>query len=65
MQIFLNGDERKFSGKTVTELLSELGISPARVAVELNLDIIPRNIYETTDINPGDRIEIVHFVGGG
>lgn len=65
MQITVNGDGREFSGTTLTELLAELGIAPERVAVELNLDIVPKNIYETTDINPGDQIEIVHFVGGG
>lgn len=65
MQIVVNGDDREFSGKSLTDLLAELGIQPARVAVELNLEIVPKNIYETTDINPGDRIEIVHFVGGG
>jgi thiamine biosynthesis protein ThiS len=65
MQILVNGENRDFSGKSVSELLADLGIIPAQVAVELNLNIVPKNIYETTDINPGDRIEIVHFVGGG
>jgi thiamine biosynthesis protein ThiS len=65
VQIMVNGEDREFSGKSITNLLADLGITPAQVAVELNLNIIPKNIYETTDINPGDRIEIVHFVGGG
>lgn len=61
----VNGDNRQFFGKSITDLLAELGITPAQVAVELNLNIVPKNIYETTNLNPGDRIEIVHFVGGG
>lgn len=65
MQVTVNGDIRNFSGKSISDLLEELGVSPSRVAVELNLDIVPKEIYESTHINQGDRIEIVHFVGGG
>lgn len=50
---------------TVAELLRRLDIQGNRVAVELNLDILPKKEYDTTALAEGDRIEVVHFVGGG
>jgi sulfur carrier protein len=65
MQIHINGELRDVSQKTVLELLESLGIDPKRVAVELNLDILPKAEYAEKTIADDDRIEIVHFVGGG
>lgn len=65
MQIFINGENRDVSEKTVLALLESLGIDPRRVAVELNMDILPKAEYTEKTIADGDRIEIVHFVGGG
>ena len=66
MQIVLNGEnvETKESS-SIAELLTQLGISRERIAVELNLDIVPRGKYDEHLLAEGDRIEIVHFVGGG
>ena len=64
--IILNGEKRSYSGaENVDSLLTELGIDPRKVAVELNLEIVPRSLYPTTRVNSGDKLEIVHFIGGG
>jgi thiamine biosynthesis protein ThiS len=66
IQIELNGETREISpGSTVTGLLAELGLDTRKVAVERNLEIVPKSRYGETALNAGDRIEIVHFVGGG
>ena len=65
MDIALNGETRSVSVKTVKELLESLDIDSKRVAVELNMEILPKADYVTRTIADGDRIEIVHFVGGG
>lgn len=65
MEITINGEIRDFPPQTVLQLLETLGIDPKRVAVELNMDILPKGEYQTTTVVAGDRIEIVHFVGGG
>jgi len=66
MQIFLNGEARSLAGAvTVAGLLKELGIVAGKVAVERNLEIVPKSAFETTQLTEGDRIEIVHFIGGG
>jgi sulfur carrier protein len=65
MQVFVNGEEKTIESTTVLGYLKEVGIDPQRVAVELNLDILPKGEYDTTQLKEGDRIEIVHFVGGG
>lgn len=65
MQIQINGELREISQKTVMQLLESLGIDPKRVAVELNMDILPKADYSSRAIAESDRIEIVHFVGGG
>ncbi len=66
MTLRLNGEERNFpDGLTVAALLSQLGMKPDRVAVELNLEILPRTRWEATVLKDGDRLEVVHFVGGG
>lgn len=66
MRIKLNGESYESpDGTTVADLLKQLGIEQPRVAVELNLDILPKDDYETTGLKEGDQLEIVHFVGGG
>ncbi len=66
MHIILNGDSVETKDEiTVAELLQQLGISRERVAVELNADIIPKADYDKHLLSDGDKIEIVHFVGGG
>lgn len=66
MRVRLNGDAADIGdGSTVAQLLDQLQIGRERVAVEVNLDIIPKAAHETHVLSPGDRIEIVHFVGGG
>ena len=66
MHIVLNGDSFETAGgSTIDTLLQQLGISRERVAVELNADIVPKGDYEKQLLSDGDKIEIVHFVGGG
>jgi thiazole synthase len=65
-QITINGETRSLGGaQNLDVLLQSLGIDPRKVAVELNLEIVPRSAYGATAVAPGDRIEIVHFIGGG
>jgi thiamine biosynthesis protein ThiS len=62
----INGEQREFpDGLTVAALVAQLGMKPDRVAVELNLEIVPRTNWENTSLQNGDKLEVVHFVGGG
>ena len=66
MQITLNGEPRSFQGVAdVAGLVAALGLDTKKVAVERNLEIVPRSAYGKTPLADGDRIEIVAFVGGG
>jgi sulfur carrier protein len=69
MKLQINGDERDLVDAThpftLTALVESLGMKADRVAVELNRDIVPRDRWAETELNEGDRLEIVHFVGGG
>ena len=67
MKLQINGEEREFSISplTLAALVETLGMKLDRVAVELNRDIVPRNLWAETTLNEGDRLEVVHFVGGG
>ena len=66
LTITVNGESRRIQpGATVIDLLQEIGLSSGRVAIERNLEILPRDQWPTTIIQPNDRYEIVHFVGGG
>lgn len=65
-KIQVNGASRRaLAGSTVADLLAELGLSADKVAVELDLEILPRERWATTTLADGARLEIVHFVGGG
>jgi len=64
--IRVNGEHRRVAGGvSIVELLNELGIDPLRVAVERNLEIVPRSSLSQVCVEDGDDYEIVHFVGGG
>jgi len=64
--VVINGDTKQVpGGLNVTGLLTHLGITTGRVAIERNLDILPRTQWEKTQVLSGDRYEIVHLVGGG
>ena len=64
--VLVNGESRETpAGTTVRTLLDQLGLNAGRVAIEYNLQILPKTNWEETTIAPGDRLEIVQFVGGG
>lgn len=64
--ISVNGEKRSAAaGATLMDLLREVGVQAERVAIERNLEIVPRHQWTETRIEPGDRFEIVQFVGGG
>ncbi len=66
LSIIVNGEHRRVSaGLTIAQLAEELGLIPEKVAVERNLEIVPRSTLGQVTIEDGDEIEIVHFVGGG
>ena len=64
--ITLNGEPHDLpSPLTITELLARLDIDPRRVAIELNLVVLKRDLYPSSMVREGDQVEIVNFVGGG
>lgn len=64
--IHLNGEPRRIGGgMSVADLVREIGLDPKKVAVERNLEIVPRSMLADTLLADGDQLEIVHFVGGG
>ena len=66
MRIVLNGDPYEVAGPlSLSALLDHLNVDPRRVAVEHNLNVVKRANYDSTQIQDGDQIEIVNFVGGG
>jgi len=66
MFLQVNGERKEFpDGLNVASLVQALGMKPDRVAVELNLEIVPRSDWPATELHDGDKLEIVHFVGGG
>jgi thiamine biosynthesis protein ThiS len=65
MRLQVNGEERTVEAGDVAALVTRLGLDVRKVAVERNLEIVPRSLYAATPLQDGDRIEIVQFVGGG
>ncbi|HEY3138681.1 MAG TPA: sulfur carrier protein ThiS [Blastocatellia bacterium] len=66
MSITVNGKETELpNGASINDLILSLGLTPHRLAVELNGRIVRRANWDSTSISDGDRVEIVHFVGGG
>jgi len=63
--IEVNGQTTPFAGGTVSDLLEELSIKTRAIAVELNQEIVPADQHHTTNVSPGDKLEIVTLVGGG
>jgi len=62
----VNGEAREFAAVSdLAGLIDRLGLDSRKVAVERNLAIVPRSLYAATALAEGDRIEIVHFIGGG
>lgn len=66
MRVFVNGESRELDAAfSVAELLQLLRLPPGRVAVEINEEVVAHNTYPARHLAAGDRVEIVHFVGGG
>ena len=66
MRLVVNGEERVLEGVgDVAAMVRALGLDPRKVAVERNLEIVPRSTYARARLADGDRLEIVQFVGGG
>lgn len=66
MRLVVNGqDEDVTDGSTVADLVRRFNLTPPRVAVEVNRELVPRATYDATALCAGDRVEIVTFVGGG
>ena len=66
ISITLNGEPRTIdAGLTIAALAEQIGLNPAKIAVERNLEIVPRSTLADVMLTDGDQLEIVHFVGGG
>jgi thiamine biosynthesis protein ThiS len=66
LEIRVNGEQRRVAGGvSIAQMLGELGIDPLRVAVERNLEVVPRASLGEVPVADGDAFEVVHFVGGG
>jgi sulfur carrier protein len=66
IEVVINGQARNVAqGTTVAALIGDLGLGDRRVAVERNREVVPRAEHATTVLAPGDRLELVTFVGGG
>jgi thiamine biosynthesis protein ThiS len=65
VQLTINGETKDSAASTLDALVESLGMKSDRVAIELNREIVPRGQWAETRLSDGDRLEIVHFVGGG
>lgn len=65
MQVQINGKKEEVHGQTVLELLKAKDIDPRMVAVELNAQIVERDLLETTPVKDGDQLEFLFYMGGG
>jgi thiamine biosynthesis protein ThiS len=66
LSVRVNGEPRRVPARvSIAEMLGELGLDPRKVAVERNLEIVPRSSLGEVRVEDGDAFEIVHFVGGG
>jgi thiamine biosynthesis protein ThiS len=66
ISLTVNGDSMQVAaGLTLSQLIVQLELDTRKVAVERNLEIVPRSTYDSTRLEAGDRLEIVHFIGGG
>ena len=65
MKLIINGEPKDVAAATVADLVAHLDMKPDRVAVELNHEIVARDRWSSASLKDGDKLEIVHFVGGG
>ena len=65
MKLSVKGEYRDVGAVDIAGLIAELGLDARKVAVERNLEIVPRSLHGSTPLSDGDRIELVQFVGGG
>ncbi len=65
MKIILNGEAQDMSAANIADLIAELGLETRMLAVERNLEVVPKSAYADTKLQENDRIEIVHMIGGG
>jgi len=65
MNLYVNGEAREVDATSLAELVALLDLPVARIAIELNREVVRRGEWEKTMLKDEDRIEIVHFVGGG
>jgi thiamine biosynthesis protein ThiS len=66
MELTVNGENRSLAdGASVADLVEELGLTGQRLAVEVNQEIVPRSAHPGHELRAGDRVEIVHAIGGG
>ena len=65
MRLFVNGEASDYAVADLSGLLAVLKLDARKVAIERNLEIVPRSLFAATALADGDRIEIVHFIGGG
>ncbi|MBB3764206.1 sulfur carrier protein ThiS [Sphingomicrobium lutaoense] len=64
--VMINGEHRRVAeGTSIAQMIADIGLDPAKVAVERNLEIVPRSTFGEVMVEDGDEFEIVHFVGGG
>ncbi|MFO7593804.1 MAG: sulfur carrier protein ThiS [Pseudomonadota bacterium] len=66
MKIYLNGEARQVPDNcSAAQLVEELGLTDKRIAMEVNMEIVPRSGYDSHTLSEGDKVEIVHAIGGG
>ena len=66
ISVIVNGEARAIpGGSSIAAMLQAIGLDPRKVAVEHNLEVVPRSTFEDVEVSEGDKFEIVHFVGGG
>ena len=66
MRIFINGETKDLAEEiNLTELLKHFSLSSERIAIELNKEVIRKKDWENIKVNDGDKLEVIHFVGGG
>ena len=65
ISIQLNGESRLVNAETLSDLVTELGLQKRMIAIERNLEVVPKSQYDAIRLEQGDRIELVHMIGGG
>ena len=63
--IMLNGERCSIEARTLADLVTELGLQQRMIAIERNLEVVPKSQYDSTLLEDDDRIELVHMIGGG